>query len=89
MGCLSGIIQINAMHSGTSFLKPSVGPEVAVTTVLNIVNIAYFIGSFIGPIIGGALLQYLEYGMVFAVWSPVYVLVGIVILIFFYKCNNM
>ena len=52
---------------------------------LNAVNVAYNLGAFVGPIVGGALLTKFSFSYVFAIGSPFFVLAALIVGVFHYR----
>ena len=58
-------------------LSKYVLPSSAMAIVVNATNVAYNIGAFVGPVVLGGTLQYLDFPTVFAAGAPILFLASI------------
>lgn len=76
----SAAIQLNAMTVAANCVKRQVSSETAMSVVMNAMNLAYNIGAFVGPVIGGfLLLTDMDYRGVFACGAPFFVVSGVIV----------
>lgn len=61
--------------------------QLAMSVSLNGVNVAYNIGGFVGPIVGGSLLKTFRFGEVFAMGAPFFVAASLIVGAFYLRKN--
>ena len=54
-------------------------PDKATSLAVNVVNVAYSMGSLVGPVIGGQLLSKYDYSVVWAAGVPFFILGSILV----------
>ena len=75
-------IQLNSLTVSAAALTQKLDSQQAMSVSLNAVNVAYNLGAFVGPIVGGALLTNFSFSEVFAMGAPFFVLAALIVGVF-------
>ena len=72
-------IQLNSLTVSAAALTKILDSQTAMSVSLNAVNVAYNLGAFVGPIIGGNLLTWFSFSEVFAIGAPFFILAAVIV----------
>ena len=75
----SAAIQLNSMTVAANCMKKSMSSEMAMSVTMNITNLSYNIGAFLGPAVGGLMLADFGYKNMFACGAPFFLVTAIVV----------
>jgi len=77
-------IQLNCRTVSAQALARHVSNEQAISVAMNTTSLAYNLGSFLGPVLGGFLLERWGFPEVFATGSPFFLLSAVAVMINIY-----
>jgi len=74
-------IQLNCLTVSAQALTRHVSSEQAMSVAMNTINLAYNVGAFAGPVVGGFLLERWGFAEVFATGSPFFLVSAVAVMI--------